>query len=181
MKKGAEIIAVTLIVLFLMFVSCSPSGGPGAVADDPVSTRSGIYYRADVLQRDKSERSVIPQTEVTLEALSGTIGIKYRDYIETKTGETKHNIIYLNAHDSPELLDPLHVNYHSVGLPNGIVIQRDGQMYGGFGQNDSRLFQVVLMISITPDIVSAEYPITISLEYEGKEIGSLPCMIKVIE
>jgi hypothetical protein len=79
MKKGAEIIAVTLIVLFLMFVSCSPSGGPGAVADDPVSTRSGIYYRADVLQRDKSERSVIPQTEVTLEALSGTIGIKYRD------------------------------------------------------------------------------------------------------
>jgi len=172
---------VVLIFILLVPVSCSPPGPPGAAGDDLVTPPGGFTYRANVHQQGQRDWPPIQETEVTLETPSGTIDIRYRDYIETEAGETRNNIIYLDANNSPELLHPLQVNYRAVGLPDGIVVGRDGQMYGGIGGQDRKSSKVVLQIHIASYVESGEYPIAIHLEYEGKDFGSFLCTVKVIE
>ena len=156
-------------------------GTPGAANDDIVYPPGGFTYRANVHQQGEPDWLPVQQTEVTLEALSGTIAIQYRDYIETKAGETRNNIIFLNGRNAPELLDPLEVYYRAVDLPDGITIERDRQMYGGIGGQDKKSSRVVLLIHIASQVKPGEYPFAIHLEYEGKDFGRLPCTVKVIE
>ncbi len=156
------------------------SGTPGAANDDIVYPPGGFTYRANVHQQGERDWPAVQQTEVTLEALSGTIDIQYRDYIETKAGETRNNIFFLNGRNAPELLDPLQVYYVAVDLPDGITIERDRQMYGGIGGQDKTSSRVALEISIAPEVTPGEYPFLIHLEYEGKDFGGIPLMIKVI-
>jgi hypothetical protein len=157
------------------------SGTRGAANDDIVYPPGGFTYRANVHQQGQPDWPAVQQTEITLEALSGTIDIQYRDYIETKAGETRNNILFLNGRNAPELLDPLQVYYRAVDLPDGITIERDRQMYGGIGGQDRKSSRVVLLIHIASQVKPGEYPFAIHLEYEGTEFGSLSCMVKVIE
>jgi hypothetical protein len=110
---------------------------------------------------------------------SGSIGIRYRSYIETLAGETRNNIISLDAHNAPEVTDPLQVNYRPEGLPDGITLVRGMQMYGGIGGQDKKSSRVVLAINIASQVKQGEYPFAIQLEYEGKNFGSLPVTVKV--
>lgn len=175
------IIGLILVMWLAVSISCAQPGPPGAAADDLVTPPGGFTYRANVHQQGQPDWPAVQQTEVTLEALSGTIDIKYRNYIETKAGETRNNIIFLFGKNAPELLHPLQVNYRAVGLPDGIIVGRDGQMYGGIGGKDKKSSKVVLQIHIASHVKPGEYPFAIHLEYEGKDFGSLPCTIKVIE
>ncbi len=154
---------------------------PEPASDDIVYPPGGFTYRANVHQEGQPDWPPVRQTEVALEALSGTVAIQYRDYIETKAGETRNNIIFLNGRNAPELLDPLQIEYTAADLPDGMTLERDRQMYGGIGGQDKASSRVVLLIHIAPQVVPGEYPFTIHLSYEGKELGSLPCVIKVIE
>jgi hypothetical protein len=158
-----------------------PSGTPGAANDDIVFPPGGFTYRANVHQQGEPDWPPVQQTEVTLDALSGTVNIQYRDYIETEAGETRNNIIFLNGRDAPELSDPLKVQYHNEGLPDGIHVERDRQMYGGIGGQDKKSSRVVLLVHIAPQVKPGEYPFAIQLEYEGKDFGSIPCTIRVLE
>jgi len=175
------IIGLILVMWLAVSISCAQPGPPGAAADDLVTPPGGFTYRANVHQQGQRDWPPIQETEVTLKSLSGTIGIKYRDYIETKAGETRNNIIYLDGQNSPELLYPLQVNYRAVGLPDGIIVGRDRQMYGGIGGQDKKSSKVVLQMHVASHVKPGEYPFAIRLEYEGKDFGSLPCTIKVIE
>jgi hypothetical protein len=123
----------------------------------------------------------VQESVIVLSILSGSIGIRYRDYIETKAGETRNNIIFLDARNAPEIADPLQVDYSFTGLPEGITIERDRQMYGGIGGEGKKGSRVVLKIQITSNVKPGEYSFTIHLDYQGKDFGSLPCTIKVVE
>jgi hypothetical protein len=162
-------------------VTSPAQGPPEASNDDIVYPPGGFTYRANVHQQGQPDWPAVQQTEVTLDALSGTIDIKYRNYIETKAGETRNNIIFLSGRNAPELLDPLQVYYRAVGLPDGITVERDGQMYGGIGGQDRKSSRVALLIHITSQVKPGEYPVAIHLEYEGRDFGSLPCTVKVIK
>ena len=181
MKKLTISGVVIMVVILLASISCAQPGPPGAANDDVVSAPGGFTYRANVHQQGQRDWPPIQETEVTLKSLSGTIDIQYRDYIETEAGETRNNIIFLSGKNSPELLHPLQVYYRAVDLPDGITIERDGQMYGGIGGQDRKSSRVVLLIRIASQVKLGEYPFAIHLEYEGKDFGSLPCTIKVIE
>jgi hypothetical protein len=154
---------------------------PEAANDDVVSAPGGFTYRAGIHQQGQPDWPPVQQTEVTLDALSGTVDIQYRNYIETQAGETRNNIIFLNGGNAPELSDPLQVQYRAEGLPDGITLERDREMYGGIGGQDKRSSRVALKISIAPQVKPGEYPFAIQLEYEGKDFGSIPCTIKVLE
>jgi hypothetical protein len=163
-------------------VVTSPAQVPlAAASDDIVYPPGGFTYRANVHQQGEPDWPPVRQTEVTLEVLTGTIDIQYRDHIETKAGETRNNIFFLNGRNAPVLLDPLQLNYRAVDLADGITIERDGQMYGGIGGQDKKSSRVVIRISIVSQVEPGEYPFTIHLEYEEKDFGNLPCTINVVE
>lgn len=179
--KKLTISSIVILAILLVSTSCSPPGPSGAANDDIVYPPGGFTYRANVHQQGQPDWPAIQQTEVTLDAFSGTVGIQYRNYIETKAGETRNNIIFLDGQNAPELLNPLQVYYRAVDLPDGITIERDGQMYGGIGGKDKESSRVVLMIHIAPQVKSGEYPFVIQLDYEGNDFGSIPCTTKVLE
>jgi hypothetical protein len=158
-----------------------PSGTPEAANDDIVFPPGGFTYRANVHQQGEPDWPPVQQTEITLDALSGTVDIQYRDYIEAKAGEIRNNIIFLNGGKAPELSDPLKVQYRAEGLPDGITLERDREMYGGIGGQDRRSSRVVFLTQIAPQVTPGEYTFSIHLEYEGQDIGSIPCTIKVLE
>ena len=191
MRKRLWIAVSLLVALVLLTGGCvnstpqpAPTPAPGppeAANDDIVYPPGGFTYRANVHQEGQPEWPAIQQTEVTLEALSGTIDIQYRDYIETKAGETRNNIIFLSGKNAPELLDSIQVYYRAVEPPDGITVEQGKQMYGGIGGKDKESSRVVLLIHIAPQVKPGEYPLAIYLQYEGKDFGSIPCIIKVLE
>ena len=159
----------------------APAEPSGYANDDIVYPPGGVTYRANVHQQGEPDWPPVQQTEVTLDALSGTVDIQYRDYIETGAGETRNNIIFLNAGNAPELSDPLQVQYRAEGLPDGINVEQDRQMYGGISGHDKKSSRVLLLVHIAPQVKPGEYPFAIQLEYEGTDFGSIPCTIRVLE
>jgi hypothetical protein len=158
-----------------------PPGTPGAANDDIVTPPGGWTYRANVHVQGQPDWPPVHESVTALSTLSGSISIRYRDYIETKAGEIRNNIIFLDARNAPEITDALQISYRPEGLPAGITVERDRQMYGGIGGEGRKGSRVTLKINIAPQIKPGEYPFAIQLEYEGKDFGNLPCTIKVIE
>ena len=158
-----------------------PPGTPGAANDDIVTPPGGWTYRANVHVQGQQDWPSFQESVTALSTLSGSIGIRYRDYIETKAGEIRNNIIFLDARNAPEITDALQISYRPEGLPAGITVERDRQMYGGIGGEGRKGSRVTLKINIAPDVKPGEYPFAIQLEYEGKDFDILPCTIKVIE
>ena len=172
-------IAVMIMLVLTAFTACSSPAG--VAGDDIVTPPGGFTYRANVHQQGQRDWPPIQENEVTIETPSGTLGVRYRDYIETGAGETRNNIIYLDVNNSPELPDPLQVDYSDVGLPDGITIERDGEMYGGIGGQDRESSRVVLQIHIASYVKPGEYPFAVHIDYEGTDFGSFPCTVRVIE
>jgi hypothetical protein len=154
-------------------------GTPGAAYDDIVSAPGGFTYRATIHQQGQPDWPPVQRSETALSTPLGYIGIGYRSYIETLAGETRNNIIYLDANNAPEIADPIQVDYHPVGLPDGITLVRGMQGYGGIGGQDRKSSRVVLVIHIASQVKRGEYPFAIQLEYEGEIFGSLTVTVKV--
>jgi hypothetical protein len=153
-----------------------PPGTPGAAADDIVTPPGGFTYRANVHQEGQPDWPPIQQTEVSLKSLFRTVSIKYRDYIETKAGETRNNIIYLEVSGFPPL-DPLKVSYEAVSVPEGINVERDWQTYGGIGSQNKKSSKTLLKIHIASQLAPGEYPFAIKVA----DFGSIPCTVKVVD
>lgn len=194
MKRIVILGVVMLTAILLVAVSCAekpapslrpptpvppmdvPPGTPGAAADDIVTPPGGPTYRANVHQEGQPDWPPIQQTEVSLKSLFRIISIKYRDYIETRAGETRNNIFYIKVGGFPPL-DPLKVSYEAVDMPDGINVETEWQIYGGIGGQNKKSSKALLKIRIASHVVPGEYPF--SIQVGG--LGSVPCTVKVLE
>ena len=156
-------------------------GTPGAANDDIVTPPGGDTYRAKVHQVGQPDWPPVPEVEITTDALGGTIRYLYREYIETKAGETRNNIVYLFGDDAPDLVDPLNVEHYVEDLPAGIGIILGSHWYGGAAGHNMQSSKAVFQIDIASQVATGEYTFNIILMYEGEEIVKLPCTLNVIE
>ena len=104
MKKvgGLQTIKYTLIlagmiflIMTLVLASCSEATPeiPGAANDDIVFPPGGFTYRANVHHQGEPDWPPVKEVDITIDALSGNINVRYRDIIESKSGETRNNIV----------------------------------------------------------------------------------------
>ena len=156
-------------------------GTQGAANDDIVYPPGGPTYRAKVHELDKPEWHPVDEVEISINALGGIIRCQYREYIDTKAGEIRNNIIYLFGEDAPDLTDPLDIEYYVENLPAGIGIILGSHWYGGAAGHNMQSSKVVFQIDITSQVQPGEYTFNFILMYEGEEIARLPCTIDVIE
>jgi hypothetical protein len=145
-----------------------------------VTPPGGFNYRANVHTQGQPDWPPVQQAETALSTPSGSIGIRYRHYVETKAGETRNNIIFLDASNAPEIADAFQITFRPESLPDGIGIEQGQQRSGRIGDGGAITSRVILKIQIASNVKSGEYSFAIHLDYEGKKLGSLPCTVKVL-
>jgi hypothetical protein len=187
--KNIAILGVVMIVLFLPFLSACQSDTSEArtsipvkdlqpptgieAADDIVSTPGGVALRANVRGSGGGDLwPPIQSANVTLGSGSKTLNINYRDYIDTKAGETRNNIIFISKEGG--LLDKK-LELYSTDVPEGIGLIDVG------GGGRPGILQTVLVIEISPAVVPGQYTFKIGIEVDGKDYGTIPCTINVVK
>ena len=156
-------------------------GTPGVANDDIVTPPGGYTYRAKVHELGKPGWPPVLEVEKTINALGGNIRCQYREYIETKAGEIRNNILYLFGDEAPDLADPLDIEYYVGGLSGGISIMLGSKNYGGAAGHNIQSIKAVFQIDIASQVGMGEYTFFIILVYKGEEITTLPCTVSVIE
>lgn len=140
--------------------------------DDIVPTPGGSAYRANVHQVGEPDKwPPIQSANVTLDSGSDALNVNYRNYIETKAGETRNNIIFLWKEGG--LFDKK-LELYSVDVGDGI-----GLTNGGGGGRPGILLNV-LVIEISPEVAVGQYTFQIGIEIDGKDYGTIPCTVNVI-
>jgi hypothetical protein len=154
-------------------VSSLPTGTEAP--DDIVPTPGGYAYRANVHEQGvENPWPPIESTKVVLGGGSDALNIAYRDYIETLAGETRNNIIHVTKEEG--MLFDSQLRLYSVVVPDGI-----GLIDGGRGVGLPGATGAVLVIEIDPDVAAGQYSFEIGIELDGKDYGTIPCTVKVIE
>ncbi len=142
--------------------------------DDIIITPGGRMYRANVHQQ--GVENPWPQIE-SVGAVLGTgadaLRVDYRDYIETEAGETRNNIIHVGKEGG---LYGSKLALYAVAVPAGIKLTDGGRGIGLPGATGA-----VLVIEILPEVAPGRYSFEIGLEIDGKDYGTLPCTIEVVE
>lgn len=186
MKKLLSII-MALFVILLFLTACQsgsdethtpiptkdllPAIGEQASDDIVPAPGMGPAYRANVHQQGMGNPwPPIEITDVFLGSGSSEAHIYYREYIETKAGETRNNVIKVIM-PSKEVRS---LSLYAIDIPAGITLT-DGMRWSG-----PRAMASVLVIEISPDVAPGEYPLEIGLEINGKDYGVIPCTIKVV-
>jgi hypothetical protein len=137
--------------------------------DDIMTTPGGPQYRANVHQEGiKNPWPPIAVSEIVLDA---NVHVTYRAYIETKSGEARNNIIYINV-PGQEYISSLKLS--AINLPAGIEA-KEGEPY-----HRPKIIAQVLVIEISQDVKPGEYAFEIGIEIDGKGYGKVPCTIKVL-
>ena len=183
MKK---LTSISMLIVILMASACvtatttpipttsvSTVSGEEA-ADDIIFTPGGPVYRANLHQQGVTNPWLpIESSEVVLSDNINIINLRYREYIETRAGESRNNILAFRipGGDISHSLD-LYTGY----IPSGIDVKES--MRGGrpFG-----IITPVLIIEIAHDVKPGEYTFEIGLEIGSRDYGTVPCTIKVIE
>ena len=189
MNKLAFIIAAIMLIGLLPFAACQSDGGenhttlpieglPPATGeeapDDIVPTPGALAYRANVHQQGvENPWPPIESTEVVLGSGADALNISYRDYIETLAGETRNNIIHVWKEGG--LFDS-RLRLYSVAVPDGIGLTDGGRGVGLPGATGA-----VLVIEVGPDVAPGQYAFEIGIELNGKDYGTIPCTIEVLE
>ncbi len=151
--------------------SVPPATG-GEAPDDIMVTPFGPAYRANFYQEGVENPWLSIQiTEAVLGDDVDVAHVWYRDYIETKAGETRNNIVIVRTPD----WDIQSLNLYASNIPSGIEIAERERWHG------PRTIASVLIIEIAQDIQPGEYTFEIGLEIDGKDYGSVPCIIKIVE
>lgn len=142
-------------------------------ADDITYTPGGPAYRANVHQEGvENPWTPIDTTKVTLGSSFETdaVYVRYRDYIETEAGESRKNIVLISMGN--RAVEDL--NLYTVDLQAGIEVTEGMRGYGPWVAS-------VLVISISPDVVPGEHLFEIGIQIDGRDYGTIPCTIKVLE
>jgi hypothetical protein len=142
--------------------------GPEA-PDDIVHTPGGDAYQANVHQEGVPDKWPSIQTVIVKR---DNLQIQYREEIETRAEETRNNIIAVYGGEA--VFDSKLVLYSSV-MPDGIKLTD----VGGGGRPGMLL--AVVAIEISPSVIPGQYTFSFSVEIDGKDYGTLPCTINVIE
>ena len=147
-----------------------PSARPGPERpDDIMPTPGGPIYRTNFHQEGVENPWPPIQTEEVV--LADDVHVTYRANIETKAGKGRNNIVYVRVPDkdigsaSIEVVNPL----------TGIEVKRGIQWHG------PGTIAQVLVIEISQDVEPGQYTFEIGVEIDGKDYGTIPCTIKVIE
>ncbi len=146
----------------------------GGNPDDIIPVLGGLAYRAN--SHEEGIENPWPPINTTKVTISSSfevdmVYIRYRDYIETKAGESRNNIVSVSmsnrAVGSPRL--------YSVNIPTGIEVTE------GMRLHRPGPVAVVLVIEISPNIEPGQHNFEIGVEIDGKDYGTIPCTIKVLE
>ncbi len=189
MKRLVYILAVIMLIGLLPVAACQTDGGEThtpipvkdmghllaeePAPDDILPAPGGSLYRANIQQEGvENPWPPIEGTEIVLGNGSNAANIVYRDYIETKAGEARNNVIQVKI-PSKEVKS---LSLYTVAIPYGIFITVDSIWSGIPGTQEA-----VLVIEIAPDVAPGEYPLEIGLEINGKDYGIVPCNIEVVE
>lgn len=141
--------------------------------DDIVGTPGGMAYRANVHQQGvENPWPPIETTEVGLGSGSKAVYIRYRDYIKTEAGETRNNIFNVRREGG---FWEGSLNLYATSIPSSVTLAQS--VVGGIPGT----LAAVLTIEISPDAAPGQYTLEIGLEISGKDYGTVPCIIKVIE
>ena len=141
--------------------------------DDIVFTPGGYAYRANVHGAGEEDPwPSIQSANVTLDSGSDILNIIYREYIETKAGETRNNIVFIWKEGG---LFNSELEFYSVAVPDEIVLTNSG------GGGRPGILLKVLVIEILPGAVPGQYTFQIGIEVDGKDYGTIPCTVSVTE
>jgi hypothetical protein len=196
-KQGSYEFTVTLKDYSPIDIKVTVTGGrtadyaffmawPDEAPDDLVPTPGyGPAYRANVLAGRGDGTLVlnpwprIESAEVTRGTPPDTVEIMYRDHIETKAGQTRNNLFtthLLDVDDPGESgFGPIEeVILKGVDVPSGITATQDWQQGGPY-------FKTLLKIAISPDVQPGEYTFNVNVAVNGKDYGTVPCTVKVLE
>jgi len=143
-------------------------------ADDIVAAPGGIAYRGNVHELGKENPwPYIQSTSMTLSSWFSEINVRYRNHIETGAGETRNSIFGVSRRGGG--LDEKILKLYAVHIPPGIELTQymSGGMIGTLG--------AVLIIEISTDVTPGQYTFEIGLEINGRDYGTVPCTIEVVE
>jgi len=146
----------------------------GKEAPDDIMPAPGLgpAYRANIQQAGvENPWPPINTTKVTITSSfeADTVYLRYRDYIETKAGESRNNVISISMGNRAVG----NLNLYAVDIPTSMGIT-EGMRWHGPGP-----VAPVLVIDISPDVKTGEYSFGIGIEIDGKDYGTIPCTIKV--
>jgi len=189
MNKLTFILAAMVLVGLLPATACQTNGGethtPIPVKDMGILWSEqeapddimpvpggGPAYRANVHQQGvENPWPSIEVSEVFLGSGSNEAHIYYRNYIETAAGEKRNNVVKVIIPGK----DVNSLSLYADDIPPGITLT-DGLQWSGPSAKAS-----VLVIEISPDVMPGEYILEIGLEINGKDYGTIPCTIEVVE
>ncbi len=167
-----------------------PERGP--TYDDPFNCGPGIMtYRANCRQEGTIGLDYISEAKATLSCCKFAPRVTYRDDIETRSGQVRFNIFYMELLDT-SLRESFFHQYvltgtrlvdYSVRLAetvSDINVRNVGVHQVGIGANGGDE-QIYLTIEIPPQIKSGDYTLRFIIEANGQSCGELPCVIHVIE
>jgi hypothetical protein len=187
MKKLLGILA--MMVILLTAISCQTGGSDSLTPiptkdllpvvgeeapDDIITTPAGPAYRANLQQ--EGVENPWPPIENTMVALSSgakKAHIFYRDYIETEAGETRNNILNILA----TVKKIRNLNLYAVSIPTGMEVA-EGMRWNPPVQD---AWMLVLVIETAQDVEPGQYTVEIGVEINGKDYGTLPFVIEVLE
>jgi len=159
----------------------SPTLGDPAVGegdpDDLINVSCGPAYRANVHQQGvENPWPPIETLEVQVRRGSKTIYVRYRDNIITEAGETRNNIFSVRKKDGRFEGGGLSIfSLYATSVPPGLHLFQDvgGGLIGTLVST--------LVIEVPEDMQPGLYTFEIGIEIEGKDYGTVPCTIEVIE
>ena len=191
-KQGGYGFTVSLADYIQMDIKVTVTGGRttsvafgmarvGEAPDDIIpGPGRGPFYRANGFAEGVvNPWPPIESTTVTLGTSSNTTQITYRDYIESEASQTRNNIFYIYRPDSGHPSDTalkLEVTLKGTNLPSGITVTKDWQSRGPSTQSKTGL-----KIEILQNVKPGEYVFGINVEINGKDYGTVPCTVKVLE
>jgi hypothetical protein len=170
-------VVLALLILPLLSACRAPSG---EAADDLMITPGGYVYRANMHQAGvKNPWPHIDSKEVTIGESPDIAQITYRDSIETEAGQTRNNLFSIGLPNvDPSVNTYMKTVLRAGDLPSGITVT---QISEGHGSDPARRMQTGLEIEISPDVAPGQYTFNIGIDISGKDYGTVPCTIDVIE
>ena len=143
-------------------------------ADDLVPIPAGfVEYRAQV---EPNQFGKVETAVITFGAGANAFHVNYRDYIETRPGETRNNAFYIWQQNNQGARQKIcNVVLSSDDIPAGITVNMNSGYYDSFGAEWIQIMQINTFSNTQP----FTYTFNIGVKINGKDCGTIPCTLKV--
>ena len=162
---------LSILVIVLLTTSCQLI--TREAPDDITHGPGGPGYRANFHQQgEENPWPPIKANGVDLGDDTDAAHVAYRDYIETKAGQVRNNIFTVSKPDR----NLNHVVVLEVSnIPTYIEVTEARRWYG------PGIVKTVLEIEISRQVKPGEYNFEVGVKIDGKDYGTVPCAIKVLD